>query len=347
MSGSQIYIEEKKLEEKTKKDNPVYSETAYDDAFRTMEGKCDDLLIPFVSHMFDENYDSTAEIKRYRNEHYVEHEDGSEEKRVTDSYFDITCKDVTKRYHLECESRKYDGTILVRLFEYDTQIAKDTSEKNIYKARFRFPNTGVLLLRTSKETPGSGRIEIIMPDGREVDYDVPFIKMADYEIEDIFREKLFMLIPFYIFNFESQLSQINDSEERIDELFEKYNDVFRRLEEEQKTGNLSALSYDAIIRLTYSVAYKLTMKQSNVQMKVGDVMGGKVLDLPGFKIYDDGKKEGKAEEREAGIEIFIKDKIEDEIPFEKIVSKLQKNYKLTEDAAREYVQRYASMVVEK
>ena len=82
-------------------------------------------------------------------------------------------------------------------------------------------------------------------------------------------------------------------------------------------------------------------------MKVGDVMGGKVLDLPGFKIYDDGKKEGKAEEREAGIEIFIKDKIEDEIPFEKIVSKLQKNYKLTEDAAREYVQRYASMVVEK
>lgn len=35
-----------------KKNNPVYSETAYDDAFRTMEGRCDDLLIPFVSHIF-------------------------------------------------------------------------------------------------------------------------------------------------------------------------------------------------------------------------------------------------------------------------------------------------------
>ena len=131
-----------------------------------------------------------------------------------------------------------------------------------------------------------------MPDGSKVEYDVPFIKMADYGIEDIFREKLFMLIPFYIFNYESQLPQINDSEEKIHELFEKYNDVFKRLEEEQTKGNLSALSYDAIIRLTYSVAYKLTMKQNNVQMKVGDVMGGKVLDLPGFKIYDDGKKEG-------------------------------------------------------
>ena len=101
----------------------VYSETAYDDAFRTMEGKCDDLLIPFVSHMFDENYDSTAVIKRYRNEHYVEHEDGSEEKRVTDSFFDITCRNVTKRYHLECESRKYDGTIL-NTFNFDINRIK-------------------------------------------------------------------------------------------------------------------------------------------------------------------------------------------------------------------------------
>ena len=192
-----------------------------------------------------------------------------------------------------------------------------------------------------------------MPDGREVDYDVPFIKMSDYGIEDIFREKLFMLIPFYIFNYENELPQINDSKEKINELFEKYNDVFRRLEEEQKTGGLSALSYDVIIRLTYSVAYKLTMKQSNVQMKVGDVMGGKVLDLPGFRIYDDGRKEGreegikegraegeakgKAEERVESIKIFVRDKIEDEIPVEKIIVKLKKSYDLSADEAKRYI----------
>lgn len=34
------------------------------------------------------------------------------------------------------------------------------------------------------------------------------------------------------------------------------------------------------------------MKQDNVQKKVGDVMGGKVLDLPEFRIYDQGKAEG-------------------------------------------------------
>ncbi len=56
-----------------------------------------------------------------------------------------------------------------------------------------------------------------------------------------------------------------------------------------------SVSLSAIIKLTYSVAYKITMKQDNVQKKVGDVMGGKVLDLPEFRIYDQGKAEGKAE----------------------------------------------------
>ncbi len=88
---------------------------------------------------------------------------------------------------------------------------------------------------------------------------------------------------------------MNCSDEKIDELLEKYSYIFDRLEKEQESGNLSALSASAIIKLTYSVAYKLTMKQEKVQRKVGDVMGGKVLDLPEFRIYDQGKEEGRKE----------------------------------------------------
>ena len=70
------------------------------------------------------------------------------------------------------------------------------------------------------------------------------------------------------------------------------NNEYLNLEKEQKSGNLSALSTSAIIKLTYSVAYKLTMNQKKVQRKVGDYMGGKVLDLPEFRIYDQGKEDG-------------------------------------------------------
>ena len=42
---------------------PLYSNIAYDDAFRTLESKCDDALIPFVNYFFDEKYDDSNAIK--------------------------------------------------------------------------------------------------------------------------------------------------------------------------------------------------------------------------------------------------------------------------------------------
>ncbi|SEF67603.1 hypothetical protein SAMN02910276_00815 [Butyrivibrio sp. Su6] len=326
------------MKENDKKNNPAYSETAYDDAFRTMEGRCNDLLIPFVNYMFDEEYDKSAVVKRLRNEHYIEHEDGSEEKRVTDSFFDITCNNITKRYHLECESKKYDGIILVRVFEYGTQIAIDNGEKSLYKARFTFPESGVLLLRAGNEVADKATIEIALPNNKEVSYDIPLIKVSDYSIDEIFSKKLYMLIPFYIFNFERKLPEINCNEAQIDDLLGIYEKIFLRLKQEQEVSNLSALSYDAIIRLTYRVAYKLTMKQDNVQKKVGDVMGGKVLDLPCFRAYDQGLEEGI----EQGIDAFIEDKLEDGISTDIIKSKLCKRFEISEEKANEYINKVLS-----
>ncbi len=277
------------------KELPICSETAYDDAFRTMEGKCDDILIPFVSHMFGENYGEGAVVKRLRNEHFIEHENGANEKRITDSSFEITYNDVTKRYHLECESSKYDGTILVRIFEYGSQIAKDTAQKSAYKLELSFPNSGLLLLRASEGVPRSAEIIISLPNEKSISYEVPIVKVSDYSIDDIFNEKLYLLLPFYIFNYENKLSEINCDVQAINQLFSLYADIYTRLDHEQEKGSLSAISYSAIIKLIHSVAYKLTMKQENVHKKVGDVMGGKILDLPEFRIYDQGKADGIAE----------------------------------------------------
>ncbi len=323
------------------RDNPLYSDTAYDDAFRTMESRCDDLVIPFVNHMFGENYDSKAVIKRLRNEHYVEHENESSEKRITDSHFEIISEGKAKKYHLECESQKYTGEILVRIFEYGTQIAKDEVSGDTYKRTFVFPNSGLLLLKKTRDVPKFATIGIILPNGREVTYQVPLVKMSDYDIDDIFSKKLYMLLPFYIFNYENELEDINSSEEKLEKMFSVYDEIYGRLDNELEQGNLSEISFHAIIRLIHKVAYKFSMKCENVQKKVGDIMGGKVLDLPEFIAYDQAKAEGKAEgmaEGEAkGIKIFIRDKIEDNIPEEKIIEKLKKNYNLSPDEAKRYI----------
>ena len=102
----------------------------------------------------------------------------------------------------------------------------------MYKAKFVFPESGILLLRASENAPEKAKIEIVKPDDSEIDYDVPLLKISDYSVEKIFKEKLYMLIPFYIFNYENQLHSMNENEDKIDEFFKMYNDIFERLEKE-------------------------------------------------------------------------------------------------------------------
>ena len=294
------------MENETEKrmNEPIYSSTAYDDAFRTMESECDDILIGLVNYFFNENYDEKAKVKRMRNEHFVEHEDNSEDKRVTDSHFIIQSGNVSKRYHLECESSRYDGTILVRVFEYNAQIALDTAEIGLSELHIKFPYTGLLLLRETTKAPKTAKIIIDTPGGSAT-YDVPIVKESDFTIDAIFEKRLYILIPFFIFNFESNLKEINEDDTKSDELASFYSKLLDRLEEEQKKGRLSELSYSVIIKLTNSVMYKLSMKNENIQRKVGDVMGGKVIDLPEIRAYhqgiDKGLAEGRAEGRAEGI----------------------------------------------
>ncbi len=276
------------------------SGSVYDNAFRTMEGECDDLVIPFINHMFDEKYDSTAVIKRLRNEHIVEKIGDADVKRITDSSLEILFENVAKRYHIECESKKYDGTILIRVFEYDSQIALDSAEESLHRIHMKFPNTGILLLRESENAPKKAVIDLEMPSGEQLSYDVQIIKMSDYMLEDIFDKSLYMLLPFYIFKFERHFCDINDDQDKMDALFETYEEIYQRLDKELEKANLSAYSYGAIIRLIHEVANKLTANHTNIHKKVGAIMGGKTLDIPEVKIYHKGKDEGRAEGRAEG-----------------------------------------------
>ena len=104
-------------------------------------------------------------------------------------------------------------------------------------------------------------------------------------------------------------------------------------------GRLSVFSKSVIISLTHKVAYNLTRKKEKVQGKVVEVMGGQVIELDVIKAHREGIAEGKAE----GIGIFIKDKLEDEIPVEIIRKKLEKNYNLNPEEAMAYIEKYSNV----
>lgn len=270
---------------------PIYSNIGYDDAFRTMVSKCDDILIPFVNYFFNENYNDTAVITRLQNEQLTEEKDKKPKKRITDSHFTITQSGETKKFHVECESKPYDGSLLLRLFEYDSEIAICDSEVEADTIIVRFPYTGLLMLRDSRKTPKTAKVIITTPDG-EVTYRIPIMKEADFSLNEIFEKQLYLLIPFYIFNFEKDFKSINADKDKTEALGEMIKEIIVRLDDALKNSKLSANSHSVIMKVTHSVMSKLTKKHDAIQEKVGDIMGGKVLDDPEVAVYKYGLAKG-------------------------------------------------------
>ncbi len=62
-----------------------------------------------------------------------------------------------KRYHLECQSTA-DGTMEIRMWEYDAQIALMNKEYRDGVLYVKFPDSAVIYLRSNSNTPDELKI---------------------------------------------------------------------------------------------------------------------------------------------------------------------------------------------
>ena len=228
---------------------PPPSPTAYDDAFRTMLNDCSALIIPVVNLYFNENYTGNEEITFSKNEHYLAHSDSTEDKRVTDSSFIITRADKTKkRYHIECEEQ-LNGSILVRIFEYDAQIALDDRTIDGAELTVSFPHSAVMALRYAEKSPDTMKINVVTPGG-QTSYMVPIIKVQQYSLDELFEKKLLFFLPFFIFSHEKELAECDSNEAKLEQLKDVYKGIRTRLDDLQQAGEIDGFMKKAIYTMT-------------------------------------------------------------------------------------------------
>ena len=280
----------------------------YDGAFRTILNDCRKLIIPVIKEIFAEEYTGEEEVHFFPNEHFLAQQDEVNKERITDTNFTILGK-IKKKYHLECESSLPDGRMTIRLFEYDAQIALDEGEVTEEVLRVTFPNTAVLYLRTYKKTPNKMKYVIVTPGGT-VQYDVPIMKVQTYSLEDIFKKKLLLLIPFYIFSHEKRFPEYNDNEEKLSELKTEYHTILDGLDKMECIGIIGAFDKRTIIELSNDVIKEITQKYENVQKGVGDIMGGALIETEARTILNQGKNQGRDEtKKETALRLLKRGKL--------------------------------------
>ncbi len=265
----------------------------YDGAFRTILNDCRKLIIPIINEVFGETYTGEEEVRFFPNEHFLDQQDEADKERITDTNFTVFGK-IPKKYHIECESSLPDGKIMIRLFEYDAQIALDEGEVTEETLTVTFPNTAVLYLRTFKKTPNKMKYVIVTPGGT-VQYDVPIMKIQTYSLKDMFEKGLLMLIPFYIFSHEKSFPEYNSNEQKLEELKAEYQIILDRLDELEQQAVIGAFDKRTIIEISGDVIKAIAQKYENVQKGVGDMMGGALIETEARRILNKGISETKKE----------------------------------------------------
>ena len=264
------------------------SNTPYDDAFRTLLTDCSRLIIPVVNLMFHSNYSADEEVSLFQNESFIT--EGGEEKRITDSNFSIG-SDHKTRYHIECQSST-DGSIIVRIFEYATQVAISTASSTEKETKFTLPRSGILFLRSSKNTT-EHMITVTAPTGESISYPVPIIRICDYTLEQIINSRLWFLIPFYFFNY--NLEEMESSDDMISEMKNTYMNLWCRLNEFVDNGCISEFEKLAVKAMSNKVAEALSFKFENIKEGVKTVMGGQILDYEAKRIAREAAAKAAAE----------------------------------------------------
>lgn len=311
-------------------ENVRLTNTPYDDVFRTLLNDCSHLIIPLINEVFGEKYSGREKIIFSPNEHFLNRQDGNEKERVTDTSFKIKGKE-TKKYHLECQSST-DNSMLIRFFEYDTQIALDEGEIKGNVLTVTLPHSAVLFLRCRRSAPDVLKIRMVTPCG-SVEYGVQVIKTQQYTLDEIFEKNLLLLIPFYIFSHETRFGEYERDKAKLRGLQEEYEQIKNRLEGLLKERSISEYTKCTIIDMSNKVLEHIAAKYNSIREGVKEVMGGKVLEYEAKTI----KKEGLEEGLEEGIRGTVSILKNLGIPRQTILIKIQEQYNLSPEASEKYL----------
>ena len=164
-----------------------------------------------------------------------------------------------------------------------------------------FPKSCVLYLRSGKNTPDFLEIEMVLSDEKIVHYWVPTMKLETYTRNSIFEKNLLMLLPFYIMRYEKDIHEMSENPEMFQSLLNDYEEIRINLERELSGADKTAL-YMNLNKLIIKIADYICRNEKTVRKGIGEIMGGKVLELESERLWAEGKAIGEVEGEARGEE---------------------------------------------
>lgn len=140
-------------------------------------------------------------------------------------------------------------------------------------------------------------MRIVTPGG-EVAYEIPVVKVQDYDLEEIFDKKLLFLLPYYFLRY--QMEQLENNANARKALRQTYQDIFQRLSLLEQGGEITEFTRQSLKAMIDKVAMFRANRYEKVKEEVKEIMGGKILDYEAKDIRNKGIQMGITIGKEAG-----------------------------------------------
>ena len=272
------------------------SGTVYDDVFRTMIDKLPHLLIPLINEVFSHQYSDSEPVTALQNEH-MEITLG---KVITDSYLRVA----DRYYHIECQCSP-DGTMAIRMIEYDFLIALKHARKSSFEYTIEYPESCVLYLRYTGQTPDFLTVHMKFPGGAVIDYQIPVIKVNQYDMNDIFEKKLLFLLPYYIMRYEKELPKIEQNKAKLKRLLDEYGNIYQNLDILRRRQQISEYDLAELRQLIRIILCHVASGNKQIQKGISE-MGGKVLEFEHDILMKQGEAKGEARELVKNVDTIMR-----------------------------------------
>lgn len=275
----------------------AHSATPYDDVFRTMFTDCPELIIPVTNELFNTNYPIDIKVENLSTS-LSSDDDTNILRREADSCIKI----LNRVYHIECQS-SYDGTMVLRMAEYDSIIAlreahslffEDSTSYLTKSLTINWPLSAVIYLRCNVNLPNHYTYIIYFHNrsngNNEISVNVPILKMQSYTTDELLKKDLVFLFPFHVFAYEKYLNK-NTIEFPVT-LTEAYSKLDKYLSDKTKRGLLTEYHSSIIRHMIVITTDALSKGNKKIMKGVERIMRGTVLEYEAKTIYREGIKEG-------------------------------------------------------
>ena len=223
-------------------------------------------------------------------------------------------------FHVEIQTG-YDSLMDVRMVKYGYLIGASRSEIDSDDIRvITIPHQVVIYLEEHNRIADTLKVKIVLPDGSDLLYSVPVLKLYQYPAEQLRETDLYLLLPLvlvkYRKRFELLVNRKNTDREEFDQIV---GEIIRDIEtiisfssEAGEEGRLDEQTKDIILSTTiemYRQLHRKYIKDERVQGKV-EYMIESVTQKVRQKWHTIGLEEGKVEGIKEGIEKGIEKGIE-------------------------------------